>query len=164
MRILQISSAKSYHKSGKPFVELCRGLNERGHEVFVALGKESDFGEKFDFLPASNLSKVSLRNSLDVLSARKIAGFLRENKIDLVHAHLARDYPPVSLAVRLYPKSKLIITRHILPPLKMLHKIVLKNVSKVIAVSSAVEANLKKTFPPEKIGCIPYGIELKKME
>ena len=99
---------------------------------------------------------------MDVLSARKIAKFLKKEKIDIVHAHLARDYPPASLAIRLFPKTKLILARHVLFPLKHIHKLVLNNVSRVIAVSSAVEANLQKTFPKEKITCVPNGIEIKK--
>ena len=162
MRILQISSAKNFGGGEKHLVDLCRALHLKGHEVFVALRKENEFEERLEFLPVENRLHVSLRNALDVLSARKIARFLRENKIDIVHAHLARDYPPASMAVRLYPDSKLIITRHVLFPMKGLHKLVLKNVSKAIAVSSAVESNLEKTFPKEKIIRVPNGVDMKK--
>lgn len=164
MRILQISSAKHFGGGEKHLVDLSRGLHQKGHEVFVALRKENGFDEKLDFLGSENRLHVSLRNALDVLSAHKIAKFLRKHEIDIVHAHLARDYPPASMAVRLFPESKLIITRHVLFPMKGLHKLVLKNVSRAIAVSKAVERNLKNTFPEEKIVHIPNGIETEKWD
>ena len=43
-----------------------------------------------------------------------------------------------------------------------MQKFALSNVSKVIAVSAVVEANLKRTFPTEKIVKIPNGIEMEK--
>jgi len=162
MRILQISSAINFGGGEKHFVDLCHGFHKKEHEVFVALRKENEFEDRLEFLPAENRLHVSLRNALDVLSARKIAKFLREKEIDIVHAHLARDYPPASMAVRLYPSSKLIITRHVLFPMKSLHKLVLRNVSKAIAVSSAVESNLEKTFPKEDVVKIPNGVDTKK--
>ncbi|NNF00800.1 MAG: glycosyltransferase family 4 protein [Pyrinomonadaceae bacterium] len=162
MQILQISSAKNIGGGEKHLVDLCRGLHRKGHKVFVALRKENEFEHMLGFLPVENRLHVRLRNALDVLSARKIARFLRENEIDIVHAHLARDYPPASMAVRLYPDSKLVITRHVLFPMKKLHKLVLKNVSKAIAVSTAVERNLEKTFPKEKVIGIPNGIDIER--
>ena len=162
MRILQISSAKTFGGGEKHFVDLCKGLAEKGHDVFASLHKDNDWEESLNFLPKENRLHISLRNSIDVLSARKIAKFLRNQDIDIVHAHLARDYPPASLAVRFYPEAKLILTRHVLFPMKSIHKLVLKNVSKVIAVSSAVETNLCKTFSKDKIVCVPNGIEIEK--
>ncbi len=162
MRILQISSAKHFGGGEKHLIDLCRGLHSKGHELFIALREENEYEDKLDFLPSGNILHTALRNSLDVWSAHKISRFLQEYEIDILHAHLARDYPPASLAVRLQPKTKLVITRHVLFPMKKLHKLVLNNVSKAIAVSSAVEANLQKTFPKEKIVCVPNGIEVEK--
>ncbi len=163
MRILQISSAKTYGGGEKHLVDLCRGLSESGHEVFAAMRKENGVEEKLDFLPFESILHTSLRNSLDLFSAHNVSRFLQKHKIDIVHAHLARDYPPASMAVRLFPRSKLIVTRHVLFPMKNLHRLVLSNVSKAIAVSSAVEANLIRTFPKEKIVCVPNGIDVQKL-
>ncbi len=162
MKILQISSAKNFGGGEKHFVDLCRGLSEKGHEVFIALRKENDWQNRLDFLSDGNIFYVPLRNSLDIFSAKSLAKFMRESEIEIIHAHLARDYPIASFAKRLYPKTKLILTRHVLFPMRSVHKFTLNNVSKIIAVSTAVEANLQKTFPKEKIVCIPNGIEIEK--
>lgn len=159
MRILQISSAKNFGGGERHFVDLCRGLSAGGSEVFAALRVGNDWGGRLSFLTDGNFVRVGLRNSLDVLSARRLAKFIRDNNIEIVHAHLARDYPAASLAVRLAPGARLVLTRHVLFPLNFLQKFVLGNVSKVIAVSNAVESSLRKTFSADKIVVVYNGIE-----
>lgn len=160
MRILQITSAKTFGGGERHLVDLCRGMQERGHEVFVALRPTNEWQDKLDFLPAGNLLRVSLRNSFGVLSAKRIARFVRENDIRIIHAHVARDYIPASLASMLVKNAKFILTRHVLFPLQPFNRIALNNLSKVIAVSSAVEVSLKKVFPANKIATIPNGIDI----
>ena len=162
MRILQISSAKTLGGGERHLLDLCRALKEKEHELFIALRKDNELEDKLDFLPLKNRFHIYLRNSIDALSSRKIASFLRKQEIEIVHAHLSRDYLPASLAVRLYPKSRLILTRHVLFPMSNLYKLALGNVSKVIAVSSTVKVNLRKIFSEEKIICIPNGIDTQK--
>ncbi len=162
MKILQICSAKNFGGGEKHFVDLCRGLSGNGHEIFVALRRENDWQDRLNFLADENIFYIPMRNSLDVFSSVKLAKILRKNGIEIVHAHLARDYPIAGFANRIYPDANLILTRHVLFPMNFINKSLLKNVSKVIAVSSAVEVNLQKTFPPEKIVNIPNGIEIEK--
>ena len=164
MRILQISSARTFGGGERHFVDLARGLHERGHEVFVALRPSNEWQERLDFLPPENILHVSLRNALGVLSAQKIGEFVRRNNIEIVHAHAARDYIPASVACRMAKPAKLIITRHVLFPMKSFHKFALTNLSKAIAVSDAVSANLQKIFPKEKIVSINNGIDVQIKE
>lgn len=158
MRILQINSAKNFGGGERHFVDLIEGLREKGNEIFIAVVPDSPILEKLPNFPSKNVLQTNIKNSLDIFSARKIAGFIKENKIEIVHAHTGKDYLPASLAGRLAKTGKLILTRHVLFPVKIAQKIALANVSKVIAVSTAVEANLQKTFPPEKIVKIHNGI------
>ncbi len=162
MRILQISSAKNFGGGEKHLVDLVIGLRRRGHEVFLAVPDGSPVAEKIETFPTENILRVKIKNSSDVLAAVRIAKFIKKNGIEIVHAHAAKDYLPASVAVRIAKPAKLVLTRHVLFPMKRMQKLALSNVSKVIAVSAAVEANLKRTFPPEKIVKIPNGIETEK--
>ncbi len=155
---MQISSARNYGGGEKHLIDLTRGLSERGHDVFVALRPTNDWQKRFDFLPDENFLHVSLRNSFGVLSAQKIAEFVNEKNIDIVHAHVARDYIPASLACRLSKNAKFILTRHVLFPMKPFYKFALSNLAKAVAVSSAVEKNLQSLFPKNKIALIANGI------
>lgn len=159
MRILQISSAKSFGGGEKYLVDLSKGLIQKGHEVFLAVRPKCEWKDKLAFLPKSGIFQVPLRNSLDVFSARKIAKIIRENDIEIVHAHLARDYVIAGLATRFAPPAKFVLTRHVLFPMSAAHKFALNNLSKAIAVSGAVEKQLEKTISPEKIVKIYNGID-----
>ena len=161
MRILQISSAKTFGGGERHFVDLCRGLQGRGHAVFAALRPTNEWERRLDFLPAGNILHVSIRNSFGILSANKMGGFIRDHEIDIVHAHVARDYIPASIACMLAKNSKFVLTRHVLFPLKPFNRFALKNLSKAIAVSSGVETSLQKVFTRPKIEVIPNGIDIE---
>jgi glycosyltransferase involved in cell wall biosynthesis len=162
MKILQVSSAKTFGGGERHLVDLCKGLIKRGHEVFVVVRPTCEWLSRLDFLPKGNIFQVSIRNSIGIFSAQRIAGFIRKNNIQIAHAHVARDYFPISLACRIAKTPKFIITRHVLFPLKAFNRFALKNLSQAIAVSQGVEWELKKLFPFEKIITISNGVEIER--
>lgn len=142
-------------------IDLTQSLIGRGHEVFLAAAPDSPLVERIPELKRENVVEVKIANSLDVFAARKLAGFIKKNKIEIVHAHLAKDYLPAGIAVRLSSGAKFVLSRHVLFPMKFLQKYALANAAKAIAVSAPVEVNLRNVFPPEKIALIPYGIKIE---
>lgn len=164
MRILHISSARTYGGGEKHLVDLTGELTRRGHDVFVALRPTNEWQNRLDFLPPENILHVSIRNSFGVFSAQKIANFVRENNIRIIHAHLGRDYIPASLVCRMTQNTKFVLTRHVLFPMRPFHRLALRNLSKAIAVSPAVETNLRKIFPAAKIEIVPNGIDVERFE
>ncbi len=161
MKILQISSAKHYGGGERHFVDLCRGLQEKGHEVFAILRPTCQWQDRLDFLPKENIFAVSIRNSFGIFSSKRIANVIRRKNIEIVHAHVARDYFPVGLACRIVKGPKFVLTRHVLFPMKAFYRFALNNLSKAIAVSRGVEENLQALFPKEKVVIISNGIETK---
>ncbi|MEP6705469.1 MAG: glycosyltransferase family 4 protein, partial [Acidobacteriota bacterium] len=163
MRILHLSSARHYSGTERHLVDLCRSLNDRGHDIFVALRPTSDWQHRLAFLPSKNLFHVSIRHSFGVLSAMKIAEFVRDNEIDIIHAHVPRDYIPASIASHSAKPAKFVLTRHMLSPLKPFNKFALKNLAKAIGVSEFVGGELRAVFPPGKVVVIPNGLDLEKL-
>src|SRR4051794_39147388 len=147
MRVLHISSAVNFGGGEKHIVDLLRGLQERGNETFVALRPTNKWQSRLDFIPAGNILHVSIRNSFGVFSAKRIADFVRENHIDIIHAHVARDYIPASIATMASKRAKFVLTRHVLFPLKPFNRFALRNLSTAVAVSSGVERSLANIFP-----------------
>ena len=158
MRILQISSANTFGGGERHFVDLCRELVARGHDVFVALRPSNEWQNRLDFIPPENFLHVSIRNSFGMFSAKKIGRFIEQNRIDIVHAHVARDYLAASVAVRSVKGAKLVLTRHVVFPMKPFHRFALTNVEAAIAVSPPVHEQLEKIFPARKVHTIPNGI------
>lgn len=162
MKILHVSSARAFGGGERHLVDLVRGLAARGHEVWVALRPGSPLGGRLESVPSTRLVELGLRNALDFPSGLKLGSLARDEKIDVIHAHLARDYPPAALAARRAPLSRFVITRHVLFPLNRLHRRALSNVSRVIAVSEAVAGALQaqRIFDPEKIRIVTNAIDL----
>ena len=164
MRILHMSSARQFGGGERHFVDLTNALVQRGHEVFVALIPESPLLPELHGIPDRNLLTLPLRNSLDIAGAVKLRHFARKYQIEIIHAHVARDYPLAALAAGSAGKTRLVLTRHVLFPLSKLHKLTRRRVSRVIAVSGAVANELKQgeIFHDGQITVIPHGIDLNR--
>ena len=154
---MYISSALVYGGGERHLVDLAREMMGRGHEVFVGLRPTNQWEERFSFLPRDRFLHVSVRNSFGMLSANRIARFLAQNNIDVLHAHVARDYLAAAVAAR-SAKARLVITRHVMFPMKSFHRLALRNVDRAIAVSPAMVENLERIFPRNKIVVIPNGV------
>ena len=160
VRILHISSAKTFGGGERHLVDLTRDLQTRGHEVFVGLRPTNEWQDRFDFLPPERLFHVSIRNSFGMFSTNRISRFLAREKIDIIHAHVARDYLAASIAARRAKGVKLVLTRHVMFPTKPFHRLATRNVDAAIAVSPAVAGQLAKIFPKEKVNIITNGITM----
>lgn len=165
MRILHVNSASSFAGGERHTLDLVRVLSERGHELYVATRPHSPLHDELaELLPAENLIELPLRNALDLSSARELARFIAAHKIEIVHAHVARDYLPVAYAVRRARSSsaRLIITRHLLFPLNRLHALALRRrAARVIAVSAGVARVLSEQgiIPAHKIRVVLNGVD-----
>lgn len=163
MKILQINSAKAFGGGEKHLIDLCQGLQNQGSEIFIAVRPNNQWEEKLDFVPRRNLIHIRLRNSADIFSAKKISEFVRENKIEVIHAHVARDYPIAALASRL-SKTPLVLTRHLTYKLNNLHRITFKQANKIIAVSNGVAESLNDFADDKKLVVIHNGVDIDEFQ
>ena len=161
LKILQISSAQSLGGGERHLADLANGLAVRGHDVYAALRPNSPLVTELNEIPSANITALPLRNSVDAKSAQELSRLVRKNKIQIVHAHMARDYPLAAYAARRNPGARLIITRHVLFPLSRLHRITLAGAARIIAVSEAVASRLAgdAIVSKEKISVVLNGID-----
>ena len=158
---MQICSARSIGGGERHVIDLSNELLRRGHKVFLAVVSGSPVIEKIEGISNNDFSTHAFRNAIDVGTTAGIAKIARENKIELINAHLAKDYP-IAAAVALVERIPYVITRHVLFPMSRIHRWVLRDASFVIAPSNAVAANLRREgiFPEEKIVTIRYGLDV----
>lgn len=160
VRILYISSARTFGGGERHVVDLAREMAARGHEIYVALRPTNEWQARLDFLPPERFLHVSIRNSFGMFSAKRIAKFIEREQIDVLHAHVARDYIAASVAARSAKNTRLVLTRHVMFPMKSYHRFALGNVDAAIAVSAPVATQLERVFPPKRIHVIPNGIHI----
>jgi L-malate glycosyltransferase len=161
MKILQICSARQLGGGEKHLADLANGLARRSHEVFLAVAPASPLLAELPAVPEQNIVELPMRNALNVSTALKLSRFVRQHQIEIVHAHVARDYPLAALASQ-RAGARLVLTRHVLFPLNRIHRLTLRRTSRIIAVSKAVAAGLRAQgiFDHEKIVCIHNGVDV----
>jgi glycosyltransferase involved in cell wall biosynthesis len=163
MRILQICSARDIGGGERHLADLANALARRGHEVFAALSPGAPLRKELSALNPSNVIELPMRNALNLRTAMRLSRFVREREIEIVHAHIARDYPLAALATGRSP-ARLVLTRHVLFPMNPIHKLTLRRTARVIAVSPAVAEALRaqSIFESAKITVIPNGIDVER--
>lgn len=163
LKVIQLSSMNIWRGGEVHVFSLCNQLRSSGVSMVLACRNGSPIDQK---AKAANIPILNLpfRNAVDLKSAWSLANYCKENSIDIVHAHNGRDYWMAGLAKFFYPNLKIVITRHILAPLKntLLHRWLYRKVDKVIAVSQTVK-NTITLFPPEKISVVYNGIDVEKL-
>jgi glycosyltransferase involved in cell wall biosynthesis len=162
MKILQVCSASEMGGGEVHVADLVRSLADRGHAVYLAVRPDSPLRAPLAGVIAS-WHEMPLRNSLDLQSVAAISQIIDQHSIDVVHAHLGRDYLVAAMARRRAPRAKLVLTRHHYLPLKKnaLYRWLLQDVSAVIAVSDPVRESIieRLSLPPGRVHTVPNWID-----
>jgi glycosyltransferase involved in cell wall biosynthesis len=166
MKILQVCSAESLGGGERHVIDLARAMIERGHELHLAVRRDSPLiGVLADY--PIQWYELGLRNALDVISAQGLANVIRKNRIDVLHAHVARDYTCCGIAARMARKMgrpvRFFITRHHFNPIKSnpVYAWTIGEARALIAVSDSVREQLVAAFPDfvDRIVVIPNWID-----
>src|SRR5215467_14421180 len=166
MKILQVCSAESLGGGERHVIDLTRAMIDRGHQLHLAVREGSPLMDALAGCPV-HWYELGLRNALDVISAQGIANAIRKNQIDILHAHLARDYTfcrvAARIAARLGNPVGFFITRHHFNPIKSnpLYAWTIGEARALIAVSDSVRESLIKSFPDyaDRVVTIPNWID-----
>ena len=98
---------------------LARGLTARAHRVFVACREgtvvERRLKREFPVLP------LPMTNAFDVVSGVRLARFLVQNDIEVVHTHHNKVGWFTLLAARIAKVERVFNTRHMVPELSLIH-------------------------------------------
>ena len=167
MRILQICSASEMGGGEVHVADLVRDLSDRGHALYLAVRPNSPLRGPLSGVIAS-WTELPLRNSLDIKSAKAISELIELHKIDIVHAHMGRDYLVAALACKHAPSARLVLTRHHYLPLKRnpIYRWLLQDVSAVIAVSDPVREKIQQrlALPVERVHTIPNWVDPERFQ
>lgn len=145
--------------------DLTNALVAKGHDVYVAVRRESPLPRHLQ-ISTDKIFTLPLRNALDVQSAHELERIVRRKRIDVVHAHMARDYSLAAYAAQRNRQTKFIVTRHVLFKLNRLHRHTLARATRVIAVSNAVATELRAAgiVSDKQIAVIHNGIDVDRIK
>jgi glycosyltransferase involved in cell wall biosynthesis len=149
MRVLQVSSPVQLGGGETHVIELTAELRRLGHTVVVA-GRPGGAVKPEVELP--------FRNALDVKTILGLRALLKTEKFDVVHAHVARDYPLVLAAARKQP-VKVVLTRHLLYPVRS--SFLYRRVDGWLAPTTQILLTLAP-LKPRKSQVIPNWVDLEK--
>jgi L-malate glycosyltransferase len=143
--------------------DLTNSLHRRGHEIYAVVRPRAQLIDHLR-LPQGRITTLALRNALDAQSAQALERFVRMHEIEVVHAHLERDYPLAASAARRNRNARFVATRHLLFPLSPLHSQALAGAHRVIAVSSATARYLRaqRVVSDDRIVVVHNGIDLDR--
>src|SRR5262245_49744149 len=150
MRILQVNSASSLGGGETHVLQLVEALRSRGRHVLVA-GRARG--------PLHPDIALPFRNSADLLTALRLRAILKRERFDVLHAHVARDYPIAAAAAWNLPEIKVVFTRHLLRPIR--RHVLYRRVDGWIAPTSEIMRTLEP-LAPKTSAVIPNWVDLEK--
>ncbi len=150
MRILQVSSARELGGGETHVLGLVDALRKRGHEVVVAACRNG---------PLQADVALPFLNSADIITAFRLRRLLRRQPFDIVHAHVARDYTVVAAATWGVARTRLVMTRHLLYPIRK-HPLY-RRVDGWIAPTSQILKTLE-SLSPKTFAVIPNWVDVEK--
>lgn len=166
MKVLHLSSERTWRGGEQQIAYLMQELRKLGVENFAAARTNSEFSLK---MKAQNFPVFELpfSSELDLFTAWKIKKIIEREKIDLVHLHSGHSHTLGVLAHVLGGKARLVLSKRTNYPVKnnflSKWKFNYDSISKILCVSDEItktmEKSLKKT---EKLVTVYSGIDLEK--
>lgn len=156
-------------------LELCKHISDE-FKVIVVASKGGGIEDEYKAVAKQrkNVRVVNLSRpgGFDVRSVLQVNRLIRENRVDVVHAHVQKGHVYGLFWKLLNPSVKLVITRHNTSPemnrlaFKVSNWIVSWVCARIIAVSKSVKRQLveKQWISGKKIGVVYNGINIEAIK
>lgn len=162
VRIVQLSTMRDYYGGEVCLANLARGLAERGHEVACVVRPDSRLAAVLREAGVRT-RELPLVDWYEPVSTGALAAWLRQERVDVVHAHNPRDWF-IAAAATVGGPARNVGTRHLLRPVAhaFLKRSFLRRLGALIAVSDAVrrEVTDARLVAPERVVTVPNGVAL----
>ena len=173
--LLLTNKSRGWNGEAAMIAELARGLSKRGYRVTLATNPQATIIERLadtgvEILPLTLLKEKPQIAWTLINDMRRLAKYIREQKVRLVHSNASFDTWTSALAISCYRLGvPLIRTKHNLKRIRTNWTnrwYYGKAINYLIAPSHAVVKDLQGSniVPNEKINYIPYGIAIDKIE
>lgn len=172
LRVLHLAANRWWTGSADPTIRVVAALRARGHHVLLGVTPGDRFEAKAREAGLPLVEGVHLRPRLAPMElardALRLRALVRDEKIDVVHAHHSHDHW-LSLAIRPRhadgSRAVLVRTFHNLRSVKpaVAARSLYRRTAAVFAVSRQIEARCREVgLPPERVHWIPGAADLPR--
>lgn len=138
---------------------LSRGLRDAGHATSLFCHPDGRLRKNAMEIGLETVP-LRARGQLDLAAALRLVPQLRRLRPEIVHLHTPREYISATLAARLARVPRLVITRHMVLPVKPLMRFIYHRADAVICHSRAAFDNLREQgVPVEKLHLVYAAID-----
>ncbi len=166
MNILELCLSPSYGGLELHVRDFCVWLSEKPEVVlFLGLQSDSPIHQDLKTLDLPGITYDKIAGKVPYGMARRLAQYIIEHDIDIIHIHWKDDLPLAALAKRMTRnKVRLVHSRHMLLPGKkhdLYHQFIYNPVDKYITITQDLKNQAVKNLPldADKVEVIYYGIK-----
>jgi len=161
LRILHTESSPSFGGQEIRILIEAEELRKKGYNVKIACQPNSwieRFAKELN-IPTYN---IRMRNEYDIIAIYNLMRLMRRIKPDIINTHSVIDSYLASIAARIVGNIKIIRSRHLTIPTSS--KLIYKLPHRIITSGEAIRKDIinRNKIPPEKVVCIPTGVDIKK--
>jgi glycosyltransferase involved in cell wall biosynthesis len=166
LRILHLSSERSWRGGEQQIAYLIGELNALGVHNYIACRKNSRF-EKYCLEKGWNHYSLNFDPPFDLLTAFQISRICKKHQIDIMHMHTSYGHTLGMLSTLLGNRSRLILSRRVDNPIRnswfTFWKYNHPRIDKILTVSDAIcEILMNKLKDRSKITTIHSGIDMSR--
>lgn len=159
MKIAQVNLQKAWGGAEKHVSLLSRSLHEADHSVVVCSHPQGRLRQAVESHGIRCLPITAI-NQLDLMAGAKLAVRLARFRPDILHVHTPRDYIGGLLASRLLSGATLVLTRHMMLPLKPMMRRLYAQTRGVFCLSAGMRLFLEtQGVPPSLLYQVRSGID-----
>jgi glycosyltransferase involved in cell wall biosynthesis len=166
VRLLEIYPKDDFHTGAAiQLCDLARGLAARGHRVTVVTRPSERWAAE---ARAGGFAHAGVfRGPADPAGARRLAAILRDEAVDVVHAHKGGGRTLTLLARAFGPRPPLVVNRGVSFPMTVVSRWIdgSRLVSRIVAVCQAIRDDLvRQGLPAKKIDVVYSGTDTARFD
>ena len=162
MRVVQVNIQPDYGGAERYTLLLADGLRARGHSVSLICHPKGRLRSEAEQLGLTTHT-VTARNQADLRAAVHLAIQLRRERPDILHLQTSKEYFSGAIAARWARVPAVVVSRHMLLPVKPIVRRLFQKVDAVVVLSQAVRDNLLLYGVPDaKVNVIYAGIDTRE--
>lgn len=167
MHSLHIDEQNGWRGGEQQAYYLVEGLRARGHRVTIVGRPGSPFLTRTSPIDGVDSIALPLRNEFDLLSAWRIARYVKKNEIDILHAHTSHAHTIALLAQRLGRRGRVVVSRRVdfVPRHDWLTKQKYIAPDRVVAISEKIaDVMLDLGVPKDRLSVVHSGINPQRVQ